>query len=122
MGAKMIEIKRYHSGQFMEYMARDICAWKKDKLKPENMLDGYLGYMWLIFGMCKRNKSTVWFKNQYERNKVVMTTLNKAHAKNARFIKGSNIEEKIENYHKMLDDETKRRGGVIADFERMYQY
>ena len=40
----MIQIKRYPSGQFLEYMARDI--WKRQgrDLEPENMLDGTLGY------------------------------------------------------------------------------
>lgn len=114
----MIEIKRFPSGQFLEYMARDIFNRKTDDIKPENMLDGTLGYMWLIFGTCLRNRNIQWFNNQYERNKVVITTLDKAKQKRIKFIKGGDIEAQIEFYHNMLDDEAKKRGGVIIDVEK----
>jgi len=111
----MIEIKRFPSGQFLEYMVRDISTRKTEDLEPENMLDGKLGFMWLIFGTCRRNRSIQWINNQYERNKVVRTTLDKAQQRRAKFIKGNDIEEQIEFYHDMLDAEAKRRGGVVID-------
>ncbi len=56
----MIEIKRFPSGQFLEFMVRDFWQRKSAELEPENMLDGYLGYMWLVFGTCISNKSIQW--------------------------------------------------------------
>ena len=114
----MIEIKRFPSGQFLEYMARDILSRKTEDLEPENMLDGKLGFMWLIFGTCLRNRSIEWANNQYERNKVVTTTLDKAKQRRFKFIKGKDVEQQIEFYHHMLDQEAKRRGGVILDVKR----
>lgn len=111
----MIEIKRFPSGQFLEYMVRDISKRKTEDLEPENMLDGKLGFMWLIFGTCLRNRNVEWLNNQYERNKVVRTTLDKARLKRAKLIKGKDIEEQIAFYHDMLDAEAKRRGGVVVD-------
>ncbi len=117
----MIEIKRFPSGKFLEYMVRDILNRKAEDLEPENMLDGKLGYMWLIFGTCLRNRNIQWFSNQYERNKVVKTTLDKASQRRFnKFIKGRDIEEQIEFYHQLLDTEAKRRGGVIVDVERAH--
>ncbi len=111
----MIEIKRLPSGQFLEFLERDILNRKTEDLEPENMLDGKLGYMWLIFGTCRREKDIQWVNHKYERNKVVQTTLAKAKSRWSSIIKGKDIEEKIEFYHKMLDKEAKRRGGVILD-------
>lgn len=115
----MIEIKRFPSGQFLDYMVRDIKNRNSDELVPENMLDGKLGYMWLIFGTCLRNRNIKWSQNQYERNRVVTTTLHKAKRKRINFvqsyIKGKDIEEQIEFYHDLLDAEAKKRGGVVVD-------
>ena len=116
----MIEIKRFPSGQFLEFMTRDIISRKSEDLEPENMLDGKLGFMWLIFGTCLRNKSIQWNNNHYERNKVVTTTLDKAKQRRLKFIKGKDIEEQIEFYHHMLDAEAKKRGGVIVDVKRWH--
>lgn len=116
----MIEIKRFPSGQFLEYMVRDILNRSIEDLEPENMLDGKLGFMWLIFGTCRRNRSIEWANNQYERNRVVTITLDKAKQRRFKFIKGKDVEEQIEFYHQMLDDEAKRRGGVIVDVKRRH--
>lgn len=115
----MIEIKRYPSGQFLDYMVRDIRSRKTEELVPEYMLDGKLGFMWLIFGTCLRKKNIQWSQNQYERNRVVTTTLDKAKQKRVKFIqgfiKGKDVEEQIEFYHELLDAEAKKRGGVVLD-------
>lgn len=116
----MIEIKRYPSGKFLEYMERDIWKRRSEQLEPENMLDGYLGFMWLIFGTCLRNKSVQWNINQYERNRLVTTTLNLVKKKRSRLAKGKDIEEQIEFYHSMLDMEAKRRGGVVIDIQNAH--
>jgi|GEM_PF-6847650 len=116
-GQSMIKINRFPSGQFLEYMARDIRSRKSEALEPENMLDGKLGYMWLIFGTCLRKRTIDWSSNQFERNKVVIMTLDKARQLRGKLIKGKDIEEQIEFYHNMLDLEAKRRGGVIVDID-----
>lgn len=111
----MIEIKRFPSGQFLEFLERDILKRKTEDLDPENMLDGKLGFMWLIFGTCRREREIQWANHKYERNKVVKTTLAKANSKWSGLIKGKDVEEKIEFYHRKLDAEAKRRGGVVLD-------
>lgn len=116
----MIEIKRFPSGQFLEFLERDILKRKTEDLEPENMLDGKLGYMWLIFGTCRRELEIQWPSHKYERNKVVKTTLAKDNSRWSRIIKGKDVEEKIEFYHKMLDAEAKRRGGVILDVHQAH--
>ncbi len=122
----MIEIKRFPSGPFLEFMVRDILKRKSEDLAPENMLDGKLGYMWLIFGTCLRNKDIRWYNNRYERNRVVTMTLDKvkvgrsAFNRRSQFIKGKDIEEQIECYHKLLDAEAKRRGGVVVDVKNYH--
>ena len=84
------------------------------------MLDGKLGFMWLIFSTCLRTRNIEWLNNQYERNKVVTTTLHKANQQWLKIIKGKDVEEKIEFYHHMLDTEAKKRGGVVIDIERRH--
>ncbi len=111
----MIEIKRFPSGQFLAFLERDILKRKTEDLEPENMLDGKLGFMWLIFGTCRRDREIQWSNHKYERNRVVKTTLAKADYRWSSLIKGKDVEEKIEFYHKMLDEEAKRRGGVVLD-------
>ena len=112
----MIEIKRFPSGQFLEYMAEDILNKKSEDLEPANMLDGKLGFMWLIFGTCLRKRNIPWSNNQYERNKVVRNTLDKVRQKRFnRIVKGKDIKEQIEFYHQLLETEAKRRGGVVVD-------
>ena len=122
----MIKIKRFPSGPFLEFMVRDILKRKSEDLAPENMLDGKLGYMWLIFGTCLRNRNIQWYNNRYERNRVVTMTLDKvkvarsAFNRRSRFIKGKDIEEQIEHYHRLLDAEAKRRGGVVVDVKNYH--
>jgi hypothetical protein len=77
------------------------------------MLDGKLGFIWLIFGTCRRDREIQWTHHKYERNRAVKTTLAKADYRWSRLIKGKDVEEKIEFYHKKLDQEAKRRGWVI---------
>ena len=117
----MIEIKRLPSGQFLEFIARDIVKRKKEDLEPENMLDGKLGYMCLIFGTYLRKRDVDWLNNQYERHMVVKTTLDKARGlRYKKVIKGKDKAEQVVFYHHLLEAEAKRRGGVVIDVERAH--